>query len=319
MSIKEPYNKKTFEKELLSLPFCLTNYPLAPHTYYNIGGTADFVLIPKNEEETEQAYSLLKTTSCPHFVLGGGTNILISDKGFRGVILFTSQFKKFKELGDDRYFVSSGIELNWIVKEVLLKNNYEGVGALTGIPGSVGGALYMNAGTVNGYICDWVERVSLLTPNGKKEIYIKPELYSYRSQTFCSNKDVILSAIFHFKKANTNQNLIYEHYINRRKEKQPQGHCCGSVFKNPSGTHAGKLIEECGLKGTRHGGAIISPVHANFIVNENNAKFDDVFSLIQLAKTKVKEKFGIILEEEVRILFEDGCLQYCPHQTTNKG
>ncbi|HOV33152.1 MAG TPA: UDP-N-acetylmuramate dehydrogenase [Candidatus Hydrogenedens sp.] len=319
MFIREPYNKEIVEKELLPLPFCHARYLLAPHTYYNIGGPADFTLIPRSEDEMEQAYSLLKTISCPHFILGGGTNVLISDKGFHGVILFTSQLKEFQELGNDRYFVSSGIELQWIVKEVILKNNYEGVGALTGIPGSMGGALYMNAGTVNGCICEWVESVLLLTTNGKREIHIEPNLYSYRSQTFCSSNDLILGAIFHFKKADTNQYPIYEHYINRRKEKQPQGHCCGSVFKNPTGTHAGELIEECGLKGTRCGGAIISPVHANFIINENNAKFDDVFSLIQLAKAKVKEKFGIVLEEEVRILFEDGCLQYCPHLTINKG
>lgn len=318
MSIDKFYNKETVEKELLSLPFCHTDYPLAPHTYYNIGGSADFVLIPRNEEEMEQAYSLLKTTFYPHFVLGGGTNVLISDKGFRGIILFTSQLKKFQELGNDRYFVSGGIELQWVVKEVLLKNNYEGVGALTGIPGSIGGALYMNAGTVNGCVCEWVEKVFLLTSNGKIEIQMEPKLYSYRSQTFCSGNDLILGAIFHFKRADTNQYSIYEHYINRRKEKQPQGNCCGSVFKNPTGTHAGRLIEECGLKGTRLGGAIISPIHANFIVNENNAKFDDVFLLIQLVKEKVREKFGIILEEEVRILFEDGCLQYCPHRNMSK-
>ncbi len=308
-----------YKTKLMSLPFCYKDFLLAPHTYYKIGGPADFALIPGNEKELEQSYQILQQIFLPYFILGGGTNILISDKGFRGVILITSHYKEFKSLGNDRYFISGGTELDWVVKEILLKNNYKGVGALTGIPGTVGGALFMNAGTVNGCICEWTEKVFLLMPDGKKEIEMKSELYGYRSQKFCSMNELILGAIFHFKKSERDQQPIYEHYLQRRKEKQPQGYCCGSVFKNPSGFHAGKLIEECGLKGTRKGGAIISPTHANFIMNENNATFDDVLFLIHLIKKKVFEKFQITLEEEVRILYEDGCLQNCPHYKNPEG
>ncbi len=305
--------KNDYTTRLISLPFCHNDYSLAPLTYYKIGGPADFALLPEKGEELEQSYQILQQISLPYFILGGGTNILISDKGFRGVILITSHYKEFKSLGNDRFFISGGVELHWLVKEILLKNNYEGVGALTGIPGSVGGALFMNAGTVNGCICEWTERVFLLTPQGKKEIEIKSELYGYRSQKFCSMNELIYGAIFHFKKSDRDQQPIYEHYIQRRKESQPQGYCCGSVFKNPSGYRAGKLIEECGLKGIRKGGAVISPIHANFIMNERNATFDDVLFLIHLIKEKVYERFNITLEEEVRILYEDGCLQICPH------
>lgn len=308
-----------YKTKLLSFPFCHQDYPLAPHTYYKIGGPADFVLIPENETELEQCYQILQQTPLPYFILGGGTNVLISDKGFRGIVLITSHYKEFKPLGNNQYFISGGIELDWVVKEILLKNNYEGVGALTGIPGTVGGALFMNAGTVNGSICDWTDKVFLLTPEGQKEVEIKPDLYSYRSQKFCLTNELIFGAIFHFKKAEMEQYPIYEHYIHRRKEKQPQGYCCGSVFKNPPGHHAGKLIEECGLKGTRKGGAVISPIHANFIVNEDNATFDDILFLIHLIKKKVYEKFNITLEEEVRILYSDGCLQSCPHYKTQEG
>ncbi len=308
-----------YKNILMSFPFCQPDYLLAPHTYYKIGGPADFALIPKNELELEQSYHILQRLPLPYFILGGGTNVLISDKGFRGVVLITSHFKEFRTLGNNRYFVGGGIELDGLVKEVLLKNNYEGVSALTGIPGTVGGALFMNAGTINGCICEWTEKVFLLTSDGKKEIEIKPELYSYRSQKFCSINELISSAIFHFKKSNTEQKTIYEHYIKRRKEKQPQGYCCGSVFKNPPGHHAGKLIEKCGLKGTRKGGAIISPIHANFIMNDNNATFDDVLFLIRLVQEKVYNKFGITLEEEVRIIFEDGCFQSCQHYNNREG
>ncbi len=303
-----------YKTTLSSLPFCYANYPLASHTYYKIGGPADFALIPKNKQDLEQSYLILQQTPLPYFILGGGTNVLISDKGFRGIGLITSQYNEFQHLGEHRYYISAGIELDWVVKEILLKNNYEGVGALTGIPGTVGGALFMNAGTVNGCICEWTEKVFLLTSHGKKEIEIKPEMYSYRSQKFCSINELIMGAEFKFVKSTTDQKPVYEHYILRRKEKQPHGNCCGSVFKNPIGHHAGKLIEECGLKGTRKGGAVISPIHANFIMNENNATFDDILYLIRLIKEKVYEKFNIILEEEVRIIFEDGCIQSCPHR-----
>ncbi|HOQ32158.1 MAG TPA: UDP-N-acetylmuramate dehydrogenase [Candidatus Hydrogenedens sp.] len=311
--------KSDYKSKLLSFSFCHSEYILAPHTYYKIGGPADFALIPKNEVELEQSYQVLQQISLPYFILGGGTNVLISDKGFRGVVLITSYHKEFKPLGNDRYFISGGVELDWVVREVLLKNNYEGVGALTGIPGTIGGALFMNAGTVNGCICEWTEKVFLLSSEGKKEVVIKPELYGYRSQRFCSMYELICGAIFHFQKSDKNQQSVYEHYMNRRKEKQPQGYCCGSVFKNPAGYHAGKLIEECGLKGIRKGGAVISPIHANFIINENNATFDDVLSLIRLIREKVYEKFNIKLEEEVRILFEDGCLQTCKHYKNQEG
>ncbi|MGC8737417.1 MAG: UDP-N-acetylmuramate dehydrogenase [Candidatus Hydrogenedens sp.] len=308
-----------YKSLLSSFSFFQSAYILAPHTYYKIGGPADFALIPQNETELKQSYQILQQISLPYFILGGGTNVLISDKGFRGVVLITSHHKEFKSLGNDRYFISGGVELDWVVREVLLKNNYEGVGALTGIPGTIGGALFMNAGTVNGSICDWAEKVFLFSRDGEKEIEIKPELYGYRLQKFCSMYELIYGAIFHFRKSDKNQLSVYEHYINRRKEKQPQGYCCGSVFKNPAGYHAGKLIEECGLKGIRKGGAVISPIHANFIINENNATFDDVLFLIQLIREKVYEKFNIKLEEEVHILFEDGCLQSCKHTKSQEG
>ncbi|MCA1902772.1 MAG: UDP-N-acetylmuramate dehydrogenase [Candidatus Hydrogenedens sp.] len=302
-------------EEILSLRFVYRDYPLAPHTYYNIGGCADIAMIPINEEEMALAYRYFQEFSLPRFILGGGTNVLISDKGFRGLVLITCAYQQIQSLGGDRYYITSGVELQRIVKEIMLENNYEGVGALTGIPGTVGGALFMNAGTVNGCICEWAEEVHLLSSGGLRMVSMCPSLYSYRSQKFCSTEDLILGAVFHFRESDKDQRPIYEHYISRRKEKQPEGHCCGSVFKNPPNEHAGKLIEDCGLKGYRYGGAVISPVHANFIMNEGNASFNDVLYLIRLAKHKVLEKFNICLEEEVRIIFEDGCFQYCPHQT----
>jgi len=282
--------------------FCVENFPLAPTTLYKVGGPARFALVPRNADEAIEAVGWMLAQSEPHLILGRGSNVLISDDGFDGYVLFTTELKGLTPLGDDRYMIEGGLDLDVLVRDVIVPNNYEGTGALTGIPGSVGGAIYMNAGTVNGATCDYIESVDLIGPQGAVRVRMDPALYGYRRQSFCSPHDLILRAIFRFTKSDTDQKAIYDRYMQRRKEKQPQGDCCGSVFKNPPNEHAGRLIEACGLKGTRHGGAIISPMHANFIMNENGATFDDVMSLIRLCREKVQQAFGLELETEVRII-----------------
>jgi len=282
--------------------FVALDYPLAPCTLYNVGGPAQCALLPRDVEEVQQAYGWMRSQAGPHLILGGGSNVLIADEGFPGIVLFTTRLKRFEDLGDGRYYVASGIDLDEVVRRVMLPHNYEGVGALTGIPGSVGGAIYMNAGTANGCTCEHLESVEVMNPGGLQRVAMGPSLYSYRGQSFCARGDVILGGVFRFGVADSDQQAVYDHYIQRRLDRQPQGYCCGSVFKNPEGGHAGHLIEACGLKGTRRGGAIISPKHANFIMNENGASFDDVFGLIQLARDTVRARFGVELEEEVRII-----------------
>lgn len=282
--------------------FARLDFSLAPCTLYNIGGPARVALLPRDEGEVEAAYRWMQGQPGKKLILGGGSNVLINDAGYDGIVLFTTELRRMDDLGGDRYFVGSGRELDELVREVMLPNNYDGVGGFTGIPGSVGGAIYMNAGTVKGSTCDWMESVSVMKPSGLVTIPMSPELYGYRGQTFCAPGDVILGGTFRFRRAEADQRAIYAHYKQRRLEKQPQGKCCGSVFKNPEGGHAGALIEACGLKGTRRGGAVISPMHANFIMNEDNARFQDVLELIALAKGRVAEVHGVVLEEEVRII-----------------
>ncbi|MDZ4860143.1 MAG: hypothetical protein SGI88_14285, partial [Candidatus Hydrogenedentes bacterium] len=136
-------------------------------------------------------------------------------------------------------------------------------------------------------------------PGGRSLVPMTESLYSYRGQTFCPRGSLILQGFFKFATTEKPQRPIYDHYIQRRKEKQPQGRCCGSVFKNPPGDHSGRLIEAAGLKGTRYGGAMISTMHANFIMNDDNATSADIRYLIDFAKRTVNEKFGVELEEEV--------------------
>ena len=282
--------------------FAHAEYPLAGCTLYNIGGPARVALLPRNEEEVREAYEWMRSQPGKKLILGGGSNVLINDAGFDGIVLFTTQLLRMEALGDHRYYVGSGCELDDMVRDIMLKHNYDGVGGFTGIPGSVGGAIYMNAGTVKGNTCEWMASVDVMKPKGLTTVPMDPSLYSYRGQTFCAPGDVILGGVFQFMPAESDQQAIYDHYKQRRREKQPQGFCCGSVFKNPEGGHAGQLIESCGLKGTRRGGATISPMHANFIMNENGASFQNVLELIALAKERVRAQHGVVLEEEVRII-----------------
>ncbi|MBI4558463.1 MAG: UDP-N-acetylmuramate dehydrogenase [Candidatus Hydrogenedentes bacterium] len=290
--------------ERLPFEFAAENYPLAPATLYYVGGPARLALLPRTVEETLAAYQWMLDQPGPRLVLGGGSNILISNRGFPGIVLFTTGLNRIESLDDDRYHVEAGVVLDRLVCEVMIAHNYDGVGGLTGIPGSVGGAIYMNAGTVNGTTCQWIEHVEVATKDGLVTIHMEPTLYGYRGQRFCPPGGLILRGLFHFRPTQEPQRPIYDHYIQRRKKKQPQGHCCGSVFKNPPNDHAGRLIEACGLKGTRRGGAIVSPMHANFIMNEDHATFDDILWLIELCKRRVKEEHGVELEEEVVIIGE---------------
>jgi UDP-N-acetylmuramate dehydrogenase len=283
-------------------PYAHENYPLAPTTLYGVGGPARVALLPRTEAEVVEAYEWMAAQPLPRLILGGGSNVLIADAGYPGVVLFTNHLRRFDALGDHRYYIASGHDLDWMVREVMLRHNYEGVGGLTGIPGSVGGAIYMNAGTVNGSTCQFMQTVDVMGPGGLRTVPMSDQLFGYRGQTFCDPGEVILGGIFQFAPSERDQQAIYDHYKRRRLEKQPQGKCCGSVFKNPEGEHAGRLIEACGLKGLRHGGAQISPMHANFFMNEDQATAADLLWLIQHAKRAVQERFGITLEEEVRIL-----------------
>lgn len=287
--------------ETCPFDFGTPNFPLADETLYGVGGPAQLALRPRARDEVIQAFRWMCRQGLPTLVLGGGSNALIRDGGFPGIVLLTDCLNQIEELGQDRCRIGAGVDLPSVVRDLMVPRNYKGTGGLTGIPGSVGGAIYMNAGTVKGSICQLMTSVDVVTRDGAKTVTMSPDLYGYRGQTFCAQGDLILGGEFQFEVAEDDQRVIYDHYMRRRREKHPPGKSCGSVFKNPEGDHAGRLIEACGLKGVRHGGAVISPMHANFIINDANARCADILALIDLCKCTVKERFGLDLEEEVRI------------------
>lgn len=279
--------------------FAYEDYPLATLTLYKVGGPARLALAPRTREEAIAAYAWMAEQPGRKTVLGGGSNVLIADAGFDGIVFVTTGLKALEALGGDRYYVECGVDLWDVVTGVMLPNNYDLVGGLTGIPGSVGGAMYMNAGTVNGTVCQLLESVDVASPNGVATIPMEPSLYGYRGQRYCPPGNLLLSGVFAFAKTETPQRPIYDHYIARREATQPKGNCCGSVFKNPEGNHAGRLIEACGLKGTRRGGAVISDMHANFILNDRDAKAADILELIGHVRSVVRDRHGVVLETEV--------------------
>jgi len=282
--------------------FAVENYVLAPATWYRVGGPARLALFPRDIKEAVAAHQWMLEQPVRQLVLGKGSNVLISDAGFPGVVLMTEKLAKIEWLGDNRYRIEAGLKLDRLVREVILTNNYEGTGALAGIPGSAGGAMFMNAGTVNGSTCDFLESADIAGRDGLRTVRIEKGQCAYRSQSFCGDGGLIVRGTFRFTPSAKDQQAVYDHYVQRRREKQPQGCCCGSVFRNPPGEHAGRLIEACGLKGERRGGAVISEMHANFIMNDNAATFEDILYLINLCKQRVRERFGIELHEEVRVI-----------------
>jgi UDP-N-acetylenolpyruvoylglucosamine reductase len=186
--------------------FAVANYPLAPCSLYNVGGPARWALLPRNRAEAEQAYAWLRVQDgVPRIVLGGGSNVLIADEGFPGIVVFTSGLNRVEDLGSGRYYIEGGVNLDSIVQNVMLANNYKGVGGLTGIPGSTGGAIYMNAGTVNGTICELMESVDIIDEHGARTIPMDPSLYGYRGQTFCPPTGLILGGAFRFEPADEDQ------------------------------------------------------------------------------------------------------------------
>lgn len=271
--------------------------PMADHTTFKIGGPADLLVEVENEEELVRILEALKEMKVPYFVLGGGSNILVGDKGFRGLVIKLSN--PSLEIENNIVLAGAGVPIAVLLDECK-KNSLAGSEFMAGIPGTVGGSIRGNAGAWQNGIGEKVSRVKILTEDGEVKWISKEECqFSYRDSRFKHNKEIILAAELVVEKGDTEEitRLIEENL--EKRAKQPKEPSAGCVFVNPKPLSAGKLIEECGLKGETVGNAQISERHANFIINLGGAKAIDVVLLIDLAKKEVKEKFNINLKEEI--------------------
>jgi UDP-N-acetylmuramate dehydrogenase len=278
------------------------DHPLAPHTWYRLGGPADYFIRPRNVKELKEIVRRCNESHIRMYILGFGSNLLVSDEGVRGAVikLEGDEFGRTQFEGP-RVTAWAGAELSKLVLDCVEKG-LSGVEGLTGIPGSVGGAVRMNAGGSFGDIGAAVESVMLMDIQGTVFEKKKPELiFDYRSVNIRAR--FILSTALRLTEADPERILrtVKEGWIYKKNSQPLNTRNCGCVFKNPPGAAAGALIDRAGLKGLQVGGAVVSEKHANFIVAKEGCTSRDVRQLIELIKQKVREQFDVELELELEI------------------
>ena len=278
---------------------------MARHTSLRIGGEADAIATPQNIVEVMRVLRACKRHRLPHAVMGNGFNTLIRDRGIAGVVLLMNQLRLLEERPEGLIRVQAGVSHASLTNHCV-RNGLSGLEFGAGIPGTVGGWVAMNAGIGSREAKDVVREVEVVSPTGRKRSHLGRDAlhFSYRSLRGLAPGSVIVSALLCVGLAQpADVQAEVKRMLAMRSGSQPLDvPSCGSVFKNPPGDHAGRLIEAAGLKGTRIGGAQISEVHANFIANVGGARAVDVLHLIERAQDEVERMSGIRLETEVRIL-----------------
>jgi UDP-N-acetylmuramate dehydrogenase len=288
------------------------NVPLAPYTSARIGGPADALLNATSADQLAETVSRLWELDVPYVILGGGSNVLVSDRGVRGVVVLNRakdvHFDEGNPLqgSDDRPKVRA--EAGVVIANLARRAASHGLAGLewaAAVPGTIGGAVYGNAGAFGGDMAGNLIHAELLTELGRERWPVEKMEYGYRTSVLKRRglKVVVLSAELHLEHGTKESvSVKISEFSERRKATQPPGASMGSMFKNPPGDFAGRLIEAAGLKGTRIGTAEISPVHANFFINHGQTKAEDVRALVNLAQMTVADKFGINLELEIELV-----------------
>jgi UDP-N-acetylmuramate dehydrogenase len=282
---------------------CFMNESLKKHTTYGIGGPADLMIFPKSKQDLIKVIEIINENKIQLTILGSGSNVLVSDNGIRGAVISLKNSLKQIEVDDNILYAECGTMLGKIVKHAV-KNNLIGLENLNGVPGTLGGALIMNAGAWGGEISENLIHVEVINSKSEIQKIQKKDLnFSYRQSSF-NKDDILLSAKFNLKKAD--KDIIKENFIEAqsgRKKSQPLNkRSAGSLFKNPKNNSAGKLLDEAGLKGFSIGDAKISEKHANFFINDGDATSKDMLMLIKKAHKEVKDKFNINLSLEVKLM-----------------
>lgn len=282
---------------------CFMNESLKKHTTYGIGGPADLMIFPKSKQDLIKVIEIINENKIQLTILGSGSNVLVSDNGIRGAVISLKNSLKQIEVDENILYAECGTMLGKIVKHAV-KNNLIGLENLNGVPGTLGGALIMNAGAWGGEISENLIHVEVINSKSEIQKIQKKDLnFSYRQSSF-NKDDILLSAKFNLKKAD--KDIIKENFIEAqsgRKKSQPLNkRSAGSLFKNPKNNSAGKLLDEAGLKGFSIGDAKISEKHANFFINDGDATSKDMLMLIKKAHKEVKDKFNVNLSLEVKLM-----------------
>ena len=297
-------NNFILELEKLNLGKIEKDISLSTLTTYKTGGIAKLVVYPNNINNLKQLLKLIRKHNIKYFILGKGSNTLFSDKEFNGVIIKLDKLNNF-EIKETEIYVESGMILSKLV-QASIKNELTGLEFAIGIPGTIGGAIYMNAGAYGNNMSNIVKSVIVLNEELQiEEIPLEKLKFDYRYSIFQDNKNLIcVAANIKLEHGNHDEiaSKIKENLLKRKNSQPLEYPSAGSVFRNPEGNYAGKIIEELGLKGKNIGGAEISTKHANFIINKNNASSSDILNLIKLVQKEVKDKYKIDLKLEQQLV-----------------
>ena len=281
--------------------------PMKKHISFRVGGPADILVKPRTEEQIKNIIDFAKKENIPYIVKGNGSNLLVRDGGIRGIVIeITDNFNSY-EIEDKIIKVQSGALLS-IIGRAALKQNLKGFEFAAGIPGTIGGALAMNAGAYGGEMKDIVKSVRLMDTDGNIFNFSNEDMqFGYRKSILSKSDYIVLGAEIELEKGDYEEiKEIMKDFSNRRTTKQPLNlPSAGSTFKRPEGYFAAKLIDDSGLRGLTLRNAQVSDKHCGFVVNLGDAKASDILDLMYVVKSTVKNKFGVTLEEEVKILGED--------------
>lgn len=278
--------------------------PMGRLTTFRVGGEVEAVCLAEALETLERLLDYTRRTGTPYLVLGGGSNLLVKDGGVKGLaIILGGALAKFERMGETRVAAGAGLRLSDLLN-ACRREGLSGLEFLAGIPGTVGGAVAMNAGAWGSSTGDLVSEVEMILPSGERVCEPSSALnFSYRRFAMPEGTVVVNAQFQCTPKPPESVAEKVRHYLEKRRRTQPLEHPSGgSVFRNPPGDYAGRLIERAGLKGTRIGGAMISGKHANFIVNTGGATAGDVLALMDLARKRVREESGVDLEPELRVV-----------------
>ena len=285
----------------------LIDEPMSKHISFRVGGPADILVKPSSEDQIKDILTFAKKENIPYLIIGNGSNLLVRDGGIRGIVIkIAENFNDFSIEGTT-VTAQSGAMLSFMGKAIM-RNNLTGFEFAAGIPGTLGGAIALNAGAYGGEMKDIVKSVRLIDSQGNiVELSNEEMQFAYRKSILSKEEYIVLSAVMELKEGNYEEiRDIMKDLTNKRVTKQPLNlPSAGSTFKRPEGYFAAKLIEDCGLKGLTLRGAQVSDKHCGFVVNLGGAQAKDILDLIYVVKSTVYSKFGVMLEEEVKILGEE--------------
>lgn len=285
----------------------LKEEPMKNHTTFRVGGPADWLVTPTEEEQIREVVNLLRAEKVPYYVMGNGSNLLVGDKGYRGVIIqLGKNLSQIRMTEEGVLYAQAGALLSKIAAEAFAQS-LTGFEFASGIPGTLGGAVMMNAGAYGGEMKHVLKDALALTADGELRVLpVEQMALGYRTSIFAQNGDIVLSAQIRLQPGNPEEIRAYmDELKEKRMTKQPLEYpSAGSTFKRPEGYFAGKLIEDTGLRGFQFGGAQVSEKHCGFVINKGQATAADILSLIEQVSDRVEAKFGVRLEPEVKRIGE---------------